>query len=214
MKNFNTLKNIHKNEDIWVLASGPSLNFISKDFFVNKITIGVNRVSNKIPCKYIVSKDARGVSELIENTNSEIILSKFDCGNYDHGPNKNYNNCYYFEHPSNVDEPNTDIVGGDKIVVSSSTITSAIHIAAFMGAKNIILVGHDCGTIDGKITLDNYYDKIKPVQGESQYKKFITHDIEKHTIKVCKKLKEVYNVNIHSLNPFINLGIEGHKYER
>ena len=38
--------------------------------------------------------------------------------------------------------------------------------------------------------------------------------IESNTLEVKKKIKEVYNCNIYSLNPFINFGLEGHKYEQ
>ena len=38
--------------------------------------------------------------------------------------------------------------------------------------------------------------------------------IESNTLEVKKKIKEVYNCNIYSLNPFINFGLEGHKYDK
>ena len=39
-------------------------------------------------------------------------------------------------------------------MVSRSTVTSAIHLAAYMSAKNIILVGHDCGFINNKSNIE------------------------------------------------------------
>ena len=51
------LKNINQGDDIWVLASGPSMNFISNSFFENKITIAVNEVCEIFKCNYVVVKD-------------------------------------------------------------------------------------------------------------------------------------------------------------
>ena len=85
--------------------------------------------------------------------------------------------------------------------------------AAYMGAKNIIICGHDCGIIDGQSTIDGYYKEIAPAQGnEDGYKRWLGM-IENHTTFVCEHLQIEYNCNIHSLNPFINLNLEGHKYQ-
>ena len=42
MKKLEEFKNIHINEDIYVIGSGSSLNYIDKSFFENKITIFMN----------------------------------------------------------------------------------------------------------------------------------------------------------------------------
>lgn len=213
----NELKNKHKDEDIWVIAAGPSLNYVNSSFFENKITIGVNRICKFFDCDYIVAKDGRGFSDILNNSSHEtkLILSKHESGNL----HQNLNTCdrehYIFEHPAKPGE-NPDIScitkDSDKIVVSYSTITSAIHLAAYMGAKNIMICGHDCGTIDGNSTIKDYYGKIKPCQGtEAGYVNWLSK-IENHTAVVCSKITEKYNCNIHSLNPFINFNLEGHKY--
>lgn len=209
------LKNIHCNDDIWVLGSGPSLNHIDPSFFDNKIVIGTNRIGQWIRCNYIVAKDSRGFGEIKKCIgNPHIIISEYTHGNQAHEKNVFNGPCHIFQHLQNIEVPRTEIIGTDKIVVSHSTITSALHIAAYMGAKNSILVGHDCGSIDGKYTIDGYYNDITPAQGENNYKKWVSKDIESHTITVINKLKEVYGVNVHSLNPFINFGLEDHSYEK
>lgn len=208
------LKNIHSRDDIWILCSGPSLNFVDSSFFENKITIGVNRVGKFFPCKYTVTKDARGVEKLREKSDSIIILSEYDCGNTQRSKNKRYEGAYYFPHKHNIGPPTIESIGTDEIVVSASTVTSAIHIAAYMGAKNIILCGHDCGFIDGNLSIEGYHEDLPPLQDKKQYERFITNDIELQTEKTVRALKKHYGCNIHSLNPFLNLGIRGHKYSK
>ena len=92
-----------------------------------------------------------------------------------------------------------------------------------MGAKNIILVAHDCGTIDGKGNFDGYHkEEEKKIlknniqtlfySAKKKYIKFLT-GIEKQTIKLKKILKKKYDCNVISLNPFINFRLEGHIYK-
>lgn len=211
------LKDTHVSKDIWVIGSGPSMNYVNPSFFDNKITIGVNRVSKWFPCNYIVAKDPKGFEDIKNNlNNSDLILSKHQYGTLTNRLNSVDYKHYIFDHfPKPNQNPMVQLIerASDKIIVSWSTITSAIHIAAYMGAKNIIICGHDCGTIDGKSTIDGYYDNIQSEQGsDAGYINWLKQ-ISGHTEQLKKKLKEVYDCNIHSLNPFINFKLEGNKYE-
>jgi len=81
----------------------------------------------------------------------------------------------------------------NKLVVSYSTITTGIHLAAYMGAKNIILIGHDCGTIDGECNFKDYHTaqtyKIVWRNGKQDYVNWLSK-IENQTIKLKSLLKE------------------------
>ena len=222
------LKNVHKGEDIWVIGAGASMNYIDPSFFDGKLVVGVNRVCRFFRCDYVVSKDGRGFCEIDGNLNgAKLVLSRWESGNPKSleppslevtllGENVVGYEHYFFTHPRKPHEqPMLDCVGTEDIVVSFSSITSAIHLAAYMGAKNIILCGHDCGMIDGQVTIKDYYKNIKPVQGDIRhYHHWLKTQIEKHTINLKAKLKEVYGTNVLSINPFINLALEGHKYDR
>jgi hypothetical protein len=218
MTSIKELKNTHSGEDIWIIAAGPSLNYIQNSFFENKTTIGVNRVGNYFRCDYVIAKDGRGfgnIKDSLTGSNTKIVLSQHESGNLWQQKNTLDIPHYVFEHPSKPGEaPNIDCIREqeDKLVVSYSTITSAIHLAAYLGAKNIILCGHDCGTIDNKSTIDGYYADIRPHQGTNEgYVNWLS-EIENHTTSVCQALMDTYGVNIHSINPFINFNLEGHIY--
>jgi len=217
-KQINELKEFHSGEDVWILAAGPSMNYLDPSFFENKVTVGVNRICKFFSCDYVVAKDGRGFSEILDNSDydTKLVLSKHESGNL----HQNLNTCprehYIFEHPAKPGEkPDISCIDkdSDKIVVSYSTITSAIHFAAYLGASNIIVCGHDCGTIDGQSTISDYYnEKIKPHQGtEERYIRWLSQ-IGNHTTLVANQIKKVYGCNIHSLNPFLNFNLEGHKY--
>ena len=223
MNHLSILKNVHINKDVWILASGSSMNFISDSFFDNKITIALNRVCKYFQSSYIVFKEFNLElhKQILTNKSAKIICSKHRYGNLGEPINNFDFDYYFFEHTSQVGRqgipdgwPDVNEINTthDNIVVSYSTITSALHIAAYMGAKNIIICGHDCGTIDGKSTIDGYYDDTKPQHGNEENYISWLGEIENHTVLVSEKLKEIYGCNIHSLNPFVNFNFEGRNY--
>jgi len=210
-------KNIHTGEDIYILASGKSLDFLDKSFFDKKIIIGVNQTYKYIEPLYLVRKEHKFIDLVLEETSNHVkhFISLGDCGNRDVSSSLKYNNnnkIVFFNHLINV-ENNHDFnsLPEDKnsLVVSHSTITSAIHLAAIMGAKNIILVGHDGGPINNECNFLNYHSKKTMHQSnKSDYKNWLKM-ISSQTIKLKRLLKEKYNCNIVSINPFINFQLEG-----
>jgi hypothetical protein len=213
VKPIGELKNIHEGHDIYVVASGASAGFIDASFFDNKLVIGVNQVWKRFAnLDYVVRKESNGMDAAIAASKQfgfKTICSEHNCGTLKYAKNEGAD--YVLEHLDNkLEEIDLSVVGTDKIVVSYSTITSAIHIAAYMGAANIILIGHDCGTLDGAVNYPGYDEAIA---GKSFYRKFITQ-IEPQTLALRDRLKEVYGCNVYSLNPFLNFGLEGHEYER
>lgn len=194
------IKDQFKGQDIYVLGSGPSLNFVKPEFFQNKIAISSGLAYEHFSCVYAVGKD---VPEQFPRVNDiKIIASKHIFG----GRGRlNIMHCdYYFDHQLNMKDQ-IRWPEGDQIVVSWSTITSAIHVAAYLGAATIILCGHDCGTIDGTSRYGEYYNQGCDLDWVTK--------IEAQTIQVKDWIKRKYDCDIYSLNPFINLGAEGHVYE-
>ena len=105
-----------------------------------------------------------------------------------------------------------------KLFVSWSTATTAIHLAYWMGAKNIILVGHDCGQINGKTHIEGYAERkdgsVDAWRGnEQQYIKWLSK-IEAQTISLRNFLKQEFGVNVYSINPFVSLSLEGATFTR
>lgn len=213
MRPIGELKDIYRGHDIYVVASGASAGFIDPSFFDNKIAIGVNQVWKRFRnLDYIVRKDSNDMEPARHAAKAfgfKLIVSEHNCGTLKYAKNKSAD--YFFEHLDNrLQDIDLSVVGTDKIVVSYSTTTSAVHLAAYMGAANIILVGHDCGKLDGK---SNFVGYPEPPNGQEFYSDFLSQ-IEPATIALREKLKEVYGCNVYSLNPFINFGLEGHIYEQ
>ncbi len=211
--------NKHKGKDVYVLGSGATLNFIDPKFFSKKITVCVNDVGEiYLPTtQYIVTKyhpEAINYAKAMPNTS--VVTSRGSLGSTNYTDLPELNNLYTFEHNVNKDA-GTSIVTDwpttepDSLFVSWSSITSAMHFAAFLGAKNIIMVAHDCGELDDKAWVNGYvydnWEKTKVDEAKQRNKQF-----EMQSIAVKKKLIHIYGCNIYSLNPFINYNLEGVKF--
>ena len=206
-----TLAGEHRGEDIYVIGSGPSAGYVDLSFLANKVTIGVNWAHLRFPVTYTLCKE-NGVARSAYEAGQTLIASRYSGGNTQ-GQLNRFSGCgpyYVFEHRHNTCAiDGLDEISG-KVLVGYSTITSAMHVAAIFGAANIILIGHDCGTLDGQCNYPGY--PTAPL-GSEFYRDFI-RKIEDQTIIVRAWLKREYGVNVYSLNPFIGLGLEGHEYRR
>jgi hypothetical protein len=203
---------------VYVLGSGATLNFIDPKFFYKKITVSVNDVGEiYLPTtKYVVTKyHPEAISYAKQLPNVNVVVSRGDLGGPYYSALPQLKNLYTFDHNVNKG-PSTSTVTdwpleGDSLYVSWSSITSAMHFAAYLGAKNIIMVAHDCGELDDKSWVDGYvydtWDKIKVEEAKERNKQF-----EIQSIAVKGKLKELYGCNVYSLNPFINYNLEGVKF--
>ncbi|MDA0834415.1 MAG: hypothetical protein O2955_21775 [Planctomycetota bacterium] len=200
----------HAGEDIWVIAAAASMDYVEPEFFANKCVIGVNDVFKKYPCDYLVRKETSGAAEAFAS-GIPLIISEYDCGNRNGARNAADGTAWYYDHVHNeCTAIDLSVVGTDRIVVSYSTITSAIHIAAYMGAANIIICGHDGGMLDGRMTYRGYYPEDAKFQ--KWYKDWV-RQIMDQTRALRDRLKQVYGCQIQSLNPFIGLDLEGHRFE-
>ena len=221
------LNHIHTQEDIHIICAGPSSKYIAPSFYENKIVIGINNVYKRFPCNYIVAKDLREdprfnrLVEELKQTKINLVFPEYHTGHYNDPKNTpDMENAYMFEHLDNksatMDDEVLSAIGSynpDRLVVSRSTITSGIHLAAYMGAKNIILLGHDCGYLDEDLYEPTYTENDWGCADNYSSAPAWVGSIESNTLRVNEKIKEHYGCNIYSINPFINFGLEGHKYK-
>jgi hypothetical protein len=232
-KKISELKNKHSGEDIWIILGGASMDYVSYSFFENKIVLGINQVYKHYPCNYILMKDCleeprfpRSIKQL-DSLNIPLIFCEYYKG-YQHyenclwdpqGGEKNiveHKNSYMFKHnprsKSLIEELPT--LGEDELIVSKSSVTSLLHLAAYMGASNIMLCGHDCGTLDNNLYYTDYTEKDWKSAGNWRGIGTWISRLEVESQMVRAFLMKRYGVNIHSLNPFLNLNLEGHEFKK
>lgn len=218
MKLINELRNKFQGHEIYVIASGKSMDFINPEFFEDKVVVGVNDVYIKFKCDYVVRKEYDGALEALKSVGDKLVIAEFDCGGTRDGKRNEFDGYeyYYFKHKTNqhakIDFEHFD--NSEYLIVSWSTITSAIHFAMRLGAKRIILCGHDCGSIDGKWNFDGYQDFVKTyVKADDSTPMSQYADYEDQTKVLVEQIRK-RGVEVYSLNPFINLALEGHVYSK
>lgn len=235
-------RNLHAGADMYVVASVASMNHVDPTFFEDRVAIGVNQVYRRFTgLRYVVRKKAHGLEQAIRSAPDSIhFVSKAKDGgrgNANHQlvervfPNAQnvvvyhvpmhrtwlytmHRTWLYIDHVPGVASRNYNLAyPADGLIVSGSTITSAIHLAAFMGAATIFLAGHDCDTLDGAMHFDGYHTafsaKGSPVTNTpAKYRAWMLnateHGIQSTSIQLNHLLLREYGVRVHSLNPFIN----------
>jgi len=220
----NDFKDIHSGKDIYVIASGKSLDYLNTDFFDNKITIGVNQVFKKVPCTYYLRKEHELMQQVINETSPESFIFVCNKSGATFNKSKYSSNklivfdCYeWTATDKDKIKPEMFNKSNDKLIATYSTITSVIHLAHYMGAKNIILVGHDCCKLNNESNFTGYHTQESLAIAWGKDKDAILKynhwlgQIQDMTIHIKKILNTHYNVNVLSLNPFINFNLEGVK---
>jgi hypothetical protein len=216
MKSITELKDIFAGQDVYLLGSGASLNYIDPSFFDGKNVVCTNNVAQVyLPTANVsVTKYHSVARQLAEKfPEMKVVCSAGNQGGVGAGALPDgYENLYQFMHNSNRDG-STDIRGqfpkeNGWLLVSWSTITSAMHFCAYAGAKNIIIVGLDSGSIDDEQWVNGYWTEDQKTDKRKQ----LNIDFEQQSIIAKEVIRDVYGCNIHSLNPFINYNLEGHKY--
>ena len=214
------LRDIHLGKTIWVFGSGASIEFLDPTFFDDKICISTNLVAEQFPLKnyYLFSHYHPAVKRQLAKEELRLAVTHDLCSTR-WGSQKVYGNegewCFGNPPPDNVVINKLsfrDPIGSmfdpfthskpDELVFGSSSIHGSIHLGAYMGAKHIVVVGADCGTIDGHHRIEGYPAGHTPWQLYNN-----------HLIRMKKWLQEEWGVTTYSLNPFVNFNLEGHTFE-
>jgi len=216
LKRLDTLKDKHPGSTIWVFGSGASVDYLSPRFFDGKICIATNLIAQHfdLSAYYLFTHYHYNVLDNLANPGMMAAVTHDLCSSRWH-PNKAnlpgegcvkddgqviYN--YLTDRTPKGDsfDPYSH-AKTDEIVFGSSSIHGSMHLAAWMGASNIVLVGADCGSIDGEHRVDEYPPGHQP------------WDLyNRHLMRMKAWLKENYSVEVYSLNPFVNFNLEGHTF--
>ena len=90
--------------------------------------------------------------------------------------------------------------------MSSCTTAEAIHFAAHLGASSIVLCGVDGGMLDDRWNYHGYNNGA----GTNPMHVRLTQPLLMAVVNALR----ARGVNVYSLNPFVDFGLEGHVYAR
>lgn len=214
------LKDRHKGEDVYVLGSGASMDYIEPAFYEGKTIVATNLVGHLLgiiePWVYTHSHYHVNALEVATAHPDAIVVAPLGDRGFTGTPETRLDNVIYYEHVGTGAEFDVENAWHDAgLIVGSSGIHGSMHLAAFMGAANIILVGADCGLIDGRSNHGKYIDEY----GRTSSGDLLTSDAlvwlgrwDRHLRHVKRKLQDVYGCGVYSLNPFVNFNLEGHSF--
>jgi hypothetical protein len=196
---------VHAGEDVWVVGSDSSMDWFPEGFFDGRIVVCVN--APHVPCRYVVSKadgsDGWVRAQALEHPAVHHVVSRHPNGSlrtakvqlddlanvtvYDHAENQ----CDGFS--AGRDVP-TDPA---RLLVSWSTLGSAMHFAARLGARNVFMLGVSGGAFGGETHRDGYRSG-GPIAGMSL-----------QTQPIADRLAELYGTTFVTVLPWANLRCGG-----
>ena len=212
------IRGIHEGETIYVLGSGSSVGYLDPRFFDDKIVVATNLIGEllEIPKFYLFSHYHWVVERQLPNPAVEVAVTHYQCSTRWSRPGPN-GETEWTRFPNDrrliVNMPDPAVPPGNNfdpfvyghnygLVFGSSSVHGSIHLAAMMGARYIVLVGTDCGTIDDQHRLPGYYSG-----GDTPWKLY-----DRDLIAMKRWVKETYGTDTYSLNPFVNFNLEGHTF--
>lgn len=204
------LKGLHAGQTIWVLGSGATLNFVDRKFFADKVVVSTNCSAQTagIDAPYVFSH-YHNVAEKVLDENNLVVTLLRDTVSQQLWPKEKPSNLIFIEQDSYVGPGSSFNPFGahaprpDSLAYGSSSLHGAMHLAAWLGAAFIVLLGADCGSLDGAENITGY------PEGVGDY----PHALYNRDHKQMKDwLVQEYGIGVYSLNPFINLNLEGHSW--
>ena len=207
MRTLESFKDIHKGETVWVLGSGGSLDFLDPSFFDDKICVGVNFVGKVFGLSnYFTFSHYHSDSLEMAESSRFVFTPRKEHGNRNEWSGDLPENIVLFESSAGAPGDSFDPFGKDNpttgLMVGNSSIHGAIHLAAYIGAKHIVLVGADCGKLNGVDRFGNY------VAGDTPWSEYNTK-----LIAMKKWILDNYGAKVYSLNPFVNFNLEGNTFD-
>lgn len=221
--NIEQLYNTQKDQTIYVIGSGSSLNFVPRNFFDDKITVGVNATHYEFKkLTYLFAHHREDAQAAIDNGFNVVAAEYNRCDRADGLNILNGSHCLY-RHPQQpttlvMDMSPADNDLKDTLCVGSNTVTSAMDFAGrILGASAVILCGVDSGTIDGRWNYHDYNGGVEVNWEEQQTRGgtgFPHVRAQLSLIKTVADMLRARGVFVGSLNPFVDLGMEGHVFAR
>ena len=203
-------ENMHRGETVWVLGSGKTLDFVDRSFFNDKIVVATNHSwQGKADHAYVCSNHwATEWPGLLVVTETEEVP---DEDKYPVRPDgENVIVVPSIKQKYAAFDPERDWPERGRFVVGPTSLHLSMHWAVWLGAAHIVLVGADCGVIDGENNRDGHYEPVNAGAVASH----AHHRLWQVTLEgMARKIRSM-GVSVHSLNPWVTFGLEGHRWEQ
>lgn len=195
----NLCKNRHRGADVYIVGTGPSMRVFPSDYLQNKIVIGLNQAWRHCAPTYCITVHPELYAEYqdvrLRSACKPVATTWF----VKHKPPLNlpYNDptCYVFD-----TSPQLSIVNpvSEKLFIGRGVQQTAMHLAAFMGAKNIILVGVDMCDLGGDHHAHDQHVRFHGLPPTNVYKEY-----RDFTAAVRYQIEQKFGARVLTLSPLL-----------
>jgi hypothetical protein len=200
----------HAGETIWVLGSGKTLDFVPSNFWSDKTVVATNHsYIGRIKRGYVASNHW---CNDVPNELWFVTTETEQVPDQDKAKMKPERDNTIFvpsiEQKYDRFSPTNDWPEFGRFVVGPTSLHLSMHWAVWLGAKHIVLVGADCGVIDGVNNASGYYNDADAATCRPQ----AHHKLwERTLVEMAEKIR-TFGVSVHSLNPWVSFNLEGHSW--
>ena len=199
------LRNKHFGQMVWVVASDATLDYFPENFWERRCVITINEPH--VPSWYCVSKNDAGDQYLQDRIDAhpktQFVVSQHRYGNINH-QRTNLQRAIVFPHRQNrvsLFDPAHDIPKDrEMLLVSFSTLGSALHLAAYMGAHTCFVVGASGGEFGGKVYVGDYSQHATSS---------VAAQTSRQTQGICDELQRRYGTYFVTVLPWANMRLGG-----
>jgi hypothetical protein len=205
----------------YVLGSGPTVGLIHPSFYDGEHVVATNLVGERLglydraECQTLLTHSHyhEDTYRLAESYPQYMFWTPQGDRGFEGKPGRtDLPNVFHYPHKPTEYDFTVAKAWPDNptgLVVGSTSVHGSIHLACKFGATHIILVGVDCGMLDGQVNQHGYLSGNLAANSPMEWLK----RWELHLRQVTNRIQQEYEVRIHSLNPFLNLNLEGHKWQ-
>ncbi len=195
----------HKDADVYIVGTGPSLRCLPLDYFKGKVTIGLNQAWRYMPLTYSITVHPELLPDYDAETKHRtqwIVKKKPPRGDLE------FTDPVYYVFNTTTELSDVSARPSGKLYLGEGVQTTAMDLAARMGARTLFLVGCDANNIGGDFHGHDQHVRWLGLQASEQYALY-----RKRTAQVRTVLRGL-GVNVMTLSPFIGTDAGHEDYVR
>lgn len=208
---FRAYRNAHAGETLWVVGSGATAGYVPSRFFDDKTVVAVNYAGTVLGLRrfYSVSNhhdDAQTIATT--RPGLPVITSEVEQVPAGDSTGVTADATNIVKVPT-ITQPFASFdtrkhwpTDPDLFTVGPTSLHMALRWAWYLGAAHIVLVGADCGDLDGAARINDY------PPGHLHF------ELWERTLRDIAGRLRADGVSITSLNPFVTLALEGHTFQQ
>lgn len=204
-------------QTVWVVTGGATSRFLAPGFLDGKPTVAVNYAAHSLGLTdfHAVTNHWDDAAKIAADFPAAVVITS----EVEQMPDGWQSGLTASDLPANVlrvptvtqrygdYNPASDWPSDGRFTIGPTSLHLAMHWAVFLGAAHLVLVGADCGEIDGHHHVEGY---IGNLNGEPVH---VPYGLWASTLRAIAVKLRADGIGVHSLNPWVTPALEGHRYD-